>query len=89
MERLVPTNDANGIGVLGWGVGGIEAEAGMPWTAFILPVPEVIGVKLTGTLPSGTTATDVALKVTQVLRQKGVVGKFVEFFGNGLRYAFS
>ncbi|MET1138627.1 aconitase family protein, partial [Bacillus subtilis] len=49
------------------------------------PVPEVIGVKLTGTLPSGTTATDVTLKVTQVLRQKGVVGKFVEFFGNGLK----
>lgn len=75
----------NGIGVLGWGVGGIEAEAGMLGQPSYFPVPEVIGVKLTGTLPSGTTATDVALKVTQVLRQKGVVGKFVEFFGNGLK----
>ena len=75
----------NGIGVRGWGVGGIEAEAGMLGQPSYFPVPEVIGVKLTGTLPSGTTATDVALKVTQVLRQKGVVGKFVEFFGNGLK----
>ncbi|MDA1763195.1 aconitate hydratase AcnA [Bacillus cereus] len=79
------TTMINGIGVLGWGVGGIEAEAGMLGQPSYFPVPEVIGVKLTGTLPSGTTATDVALKVTQVLRQKGVVGKFVEFFGNGLQ----
>ncbi|MGM2998324.1 MULTISPECIES: aconitate hydratase AcnA [unclassified Bacillus cereus group] len=79
------TTMINGIGVLGWGVGGIEAEAGMLGQPSYFPVPEVIGVKLTGTLPSGTTATDVALKVTQVLRQKGVVGKFVEFFGNGLK----
>ena len=74
----------NGIGVLGWGVGGIEAEAGMLGQPSYFPVPEVIGVKLTGTLPSGTTATDVALKVTSIT-SKGVVGKFVEFFGNGLR----
>ncbi|WP_028399899.1 aconitate hydratase AcnA [Ectobacillus panaciterrae] len=78
------TTMINGIGVLGWGVGGIEAEAGMLGQPSYFPVPEVIGVKLTGTLPSGMTATDVALKVTQVLRQKGVVGKFVEFFGPGL-----
>ncbi|MFD3445665.1 aconitate hydratase AcnA [Microbacteriaceae bacterium 4G12] len=78
------TTMINGIGVLGWGVGGIEAEAGMLGQPSYFPVPEVIGVKLTGTLPSGMTATDIALKVTQVLRQKGVVGKFVEFFGPGL-----
>ncbi|UOY93542.1 aconitate hydratase AcnA [Ectobacillus sp. JY-23] len=78
------TTMINGIGVLGWGVGGIEAEAGMLGQPSYFPVPEVIGVKLTGTLPSGVTATDIALKVTQVLRQKGVVGKFVEFFGPGL-----
>ncbi|WP_017727460.1 aconitate hydratase AcnA [Halalkalibacterium ligniniphilum] len=78
------TTMINGIGVLGWGVGGIEAEAGMLGQPSYFPVPEVIGVKFTGTLPSGTTATDVALKVTQVLREKKVVGKFVEFFGPGL-----
>ncbi len=78
------TTMINGIGVLGWGVGGIEAEAGMLGQPSYFPVPEVIGVKLTGLLPSGVTATDVALKVTQVLRAKGVVGKFVEFFGPGL-----
>ncbi|GAA3323969.1 hypothetical protein GCM10020331_049970 [Ectobacillus funiculus] len=78
------TTMINGIGVLGWGVGGIEAEAGMLGQPSYFPVPEVIGVKLTGSLPSGVTATDVALKVTQVLRAKGVVGKFVEFFGPGL-----
>jgi aconitate hydratase len=78
------TTMINGIGVLGWGVGGIEAEAGMLGQPSYFPVPEVIGVKLSGTLPSGTTATDLALKVTQVLRQKNVVGKFVEFFGPGL-----
>ncbi|MFC4323161.1 aconitate hydratase AcnA [Litchfieldia salsa] len=78
------TTMINGIGVLGWGVGGIEAEAGMLGQPSYFPVPEVIGVKLTGTLPNGTTATDLALKVTQVLRQKGVVGKFVEFFGPGI-----
>lgn len=79
------TTMINGIGVLGWGVGGIEAEAGMLGQPSYFPVPEVIGVKLTGSLPSGTTATDVAIKVTQVLRQKGVVGKFVEYFGPGLQ----
>ncbi|GAE24425.1 aconitate hydratase [Halalkalibacter wakoensis JCM 9140] len=78
------TTMINGIGVLGWGVGGIEAEAGMLGQPSYFPVPEVIGVKFTGSLPSGTTATDVALKVTQVLREKKVVGKFVEFFGPGL-----
>ncbi|MFT4416822.1 aconitate hydratase AcnA [Fredinandcohnia humi] len=78
------TTMINGIGVLGWGVGGIEAEAGMLGQPSYFPVPEVIGVKLVGTLPNGTTATDLALKVTQVLRQKGVVGKFVEFFGPGV-----
>ncbi|MCM3760696.1 aconitate hydratase AcnA [Alkalihalobacillus oceani] len=78
------TTMINGIGVLGWGVGGIEAEAGMLGQPSYFPVPEVIGVKLVGELPSGTTATDIALKVTQVLREKKVVGKFVEFFGPGL-----
>lgn len=78
------TTMINGIGVLGWGVGGIEAEAGMLGQPSYFPVPEVIGVRLTGSLPSGTTATDLALHVTQLLREKGVVGKFVEFFGEGL-----
>lgn len=78
------TTMINGIGVLGWGVGGIEAEAGMLGQPSYFPIPEVIGVKLTGDLPNGTTATDLALKVTQVLRQRGVVGKFVEFFGPGV-----
>ncbi|UOE92656.1 aconitate hydratase AcnA [Alkalihalobacillus sp. LMS39] len=78
------TTMINGIGVLGWGVGGIEAEAGMLGQPSYFPVPDVIGVKFTGSLPSGTTATDVALKVTQVLREKKVVGKFVEFYGPGL-----
>ena len=78
------TTMINGIGVLGWGVGGIEAEAGMLGQPSYFPVPEVIGVKLVGELPNGTTATDLALKVTQVLRQHGVVGKFVEFFGPGV-----
>ncbi|WP_163102200.1 aconitate hydratase AcnA [Peribacillus alkalitolerans] len=80
------TTMINGIGVLGWGVGGIEAEAGMLGQPSYFPVPEVIGVKLVGELPNGTTATDLALKVTQVLRKKGVVGKFVEFFGPGVSY---
>ncbi|CEA00709.1 Aconitate hydratase [Metalysinibacillus saudimassiliensis] len=78
------TTMINGLGVLGWGVGGIEAEAGMLGQPSYFPIPEVIGVKLTGDLPNGTTATDLALKVTQVLRAKGVVGKFVEFFGPGV-----
>ncbi|WP_018663557.1 aconitate hydratase AcnA [Heyndrickxia acidiproducens] len=78
------TTMINGLGVLGWGVGGIEAEAGMLGQPSYFPIPEVIGVKLTGSLPNGATATDLALKVTQMLRQKGVVGKFVEFFGPGV-----
>ncbi|WP_338469357.1 aconitate hydratase AcnA [Niallia sp. XMNu-256] len=78
------TTMINGIGVLGWGVGGIEAEAGMLGQPSYFPVPEVVGVKLTGELPDGATATDLALKVTQVLRKHGVVGKFVEFFGPGV-----
>ncbi|WP_141432365.1 aconitate hydratase AcnA [Bacillus sp. 03113] len=78
------TTMINGIGVLGWGVGGIEAEAGMLGQPSYFPVPEVVGVKLIGDLPNGSTATDLALKVTQVLRSKGVVGKFVEFFGSGV-----
>ncbi|MDQ0214053.1 aconitate hydratase [Oikeobacillus pervagus] len=78
------TTMINGIGVLGWGVGGIEAEAGMLGQPSYFPIPEVIGVKLTGELPNGATATDLALKVTQVLRQRGVVGKFVEYFGAGV-----
>lgn len=78
------TTMINGIGVLGWGVGGIEAEAGMLGQPSYFPVPEVVGVKLTGELPNGATATDLALKVTQVLRAQGVVGKFVEFFGPGV-----
>ncbi|MEH7072678.1 aconitate hydratase AcnA [Neobacillus drentensis] len=78
------TTMINGLGVLGWGVGGIEAEAGMLGQPSYFPVPEVVGVKLVGELPNGATATDLALKVTQVLRSKGVVGKFVEFFGPGV-----
>ncbi|WOV89036.1 aconitate hydratase AcnA [Sporosarcina oncorhynchi] len=78
------TTMINGIGVLGWGVGGIEAEAGMLGQPSYFPIPEVIGVKLLGELPNGTTATDLALKVTQTLRAHGVVGKFVEFFGPGV-----
>ena len=78
------TTMINGIGVLGWGVGGIEAEAGMLGQPSYFPVPEVVGVKLVGDMPNGSTATDLALKVTQVLRAKGVVGKFVEFYGPGV-----
>ncbi|WP_240375445.1 aconitate hydratase AcnA [Bacillus piscicola] len=78
------TTMINGLGVLGWGVGGIEAEAGMLQQPSYFPAPEVIGVRLKGSLPNGATATDLALKVTQVLRETNVVGKFVEFFGPGL-----
>lgn len=78
------TTMINGIGVLGWGVGGIEAEAAMLGEASCFPVPEVIGVRLSGQMPKVATATDLALKVTQLLRQHKVVGKFVEFFGDGL-----
>jgi aconitate hydratase len=74
----------NGLGVLGWGVGGIEAEAAMLGQPVSMLLPEVIGFKLTGKLKEGVTATDLVLTVTQMLRKKGVVGKFVEFFGPGL-----
>jgi len=74
----------NGLGVLGWGVGGIEAEAAMLGQPMFLPTPVVLGVRTRGTLPSGTTATDLVLTLTQMLRAHGVVGKFVEFFGPGL-----
>ncbi|MDY0405786.1 aconitate hydratase AcnA [Virgibacillus sp. 179-BFC.A HS] len=79
------TTMINGLGVLGWGVGGIEAEAGMLGQPSYFPAPDVIGVKFTGSFPQGTTATDLALKVTQVLRETNVVGKFVEYFGPGLQ----
>ncbi|EQA4761853.1 aconitate hydratase AcnA [Staphylococcus pseudintermedius] len=75
------TTMINGLGVLGWGVGGIEAEAGMLGQPSYFPIPEVIGVRLTNELPQGANATDLALRVTELLRKKGVVGKFVEFFG--------
>ena len=78
------TTMINGIGVLGWGVGGIEAEAGMLGQPISMLVPQVIGFRLTGELTEGVTATDLVLTVTQMLRAKGVVGKFVEFFGDGL-----
>ncbi|MFT5430909.1 MAG: aconitate hydratase [Myxococcota bacterium] len=74
----------NGLGVLGWGVGGIEAEAAMLGQPMFLPKPVVLGVRTHGTLPPGTTATDLVLTLTQMLRAHGVVGKFVEFFGSGL-----
>ena len=78
------TTMINGIGVLGWGVGGIEAEAAMLGQPISMLIPEVIGFRLSGKLPEGATATDLVLTVTQMLRKKGVVGKFVEFFGPGL-----
>jgi aconitate hydratase len=74
----------NGLSVLGWGVGGIEAEAAMLGQPISMLLPEVIGFRMTGKLPEGTTATDLVLTVTQMLRAKGVVGKFVEFYGPGL-----
>lgn len=79
------TTMVNGLGVLGWGVGGIEAEAAMLGQPISMLIPEVIGVKLTGKLREGITATDLVLVVTHLLRKKGVVSKFVEFFGPGLR----
>nr|WP_211104971.1 aconitate hydratase AcnA [Azospirillum formosense] len=78
------TTMVNGLGVLGWGVGGIEAEAAMLGQPISMLIPEVVGFKLTGRLKEGTTATDLVLTVTQMLRKKGVVGKFVEFYGSGL-----
>ncbi|MBX9977776.1 MAG: aconitate hydratase AcnA [Alphaproteobacteria bacterium] len=78
------TTMVNGLAVLGWGVGGIEAEAAMLGQAYSMLIPEVIGFKMTGKLVEGVTATDLVLTVTNILRSKGVVGKFVEFFGDGL-----
>ena len=77
------TTMVNGLSVLGWGVGGIEAEAAMLGQPIPMLIPEVIGFRLTGKLPEGTTATDLVLTITQMLRKKGVVGKFVEYFGPG------
>lgn len=88
-DTLVGTDShtpmVNGLGVLGWGVGGIEAEAGMLGQPSYFPSPDVIGVKFTGEFPEGTTATDLALTVTETLRKRNVVGKFVEYFGPGLK----
>ena len=78
------TTMINGLGVLGWGVGGIEAEAAMLGQPITMLIPNVVGFKLTGKLSEGTTATDLVLTVTEMLRERGVVGKFVEFFGDGL-----
>jgi aconitate hydratase len=78
------TTMINGLGVLGWGVGGIEAEAAMLGQPVTMLIPQVIGFRLTGSLAEGATATDLVLTVTEMLRKKGVVGKFVEFFGDGL-----
>lgn len=80
------TTMINGIGVLGWGVGGIEAEAAMLGESIAMLLPQVVGCKLVGELPEGSTATDLVLTVVQLLRSHGVVGKFVEFFGDGLDY---
>jgi aconitate hydratase len=79
------TTMVNGLGVLGWGVGGIEAEAAMLGQPVTMLIPQVIGFKLSGSLPAGTTATDLVLTVTEILRKHGVVDKFVEFFGDGLK----
>jgi len=87
-DTLVGTDShtpmVNGLGVLGWGVGGIEAEAAMLGQPIAMLIPEVIGFRLVGELPEGATATDLVLTVTEILRKKGVVGKFVEFFGPGV-----
>jgi aconitate hydratase len=78
------TTMVNGLGVVGWGVGGIEAEAAMLGQPSSMLIPQVLGFRLTGSMPKGTTATDLVLTITEVLRKHGVVGKFVEFFGEGL-----
>lgn len=78
------TTMVNGLGVLGWGVGGIEAEAAMLGQPVSMLIPRVVGFKLTGEIPAGVTATDVVLTITEMLRQHGVVGKFVEFYGDGV-----
>jgi aconitate hydratase len=75
----------NGLGVLGWGVGGIEAEAAMLGQPVSMLIPKVVGFKLTGQIPMGATATDVVLTITEQLRKHGVVGKFVEFYGDGVK----
>ena len=80
------TTMVNGLGVLGWGVGGIEAEAAMLGQPSSMLIPQVLGVRLTGALPKGATATDLVLTITELLRKTGVVGKFVEFFGEGLKH---
>src|SRR6201993_3006169 len=80
------TTMVNGLGVLGWGVGGIEAEAAMLGQPVSMLIPLVVGVKLTGRLPEGATATDLVLTLTEMLRRHGVVGKFVEYFGSGLKH---
>jgi aconitate hydratase len=80
------TTMVNGLGVLGWGVGGIEAEAAMLGQPSSMLIPQVVGLKLVGRLPEGATATDLVLTVTELLRRQGVVGKFVEFFGPGLKH---
>ena len=78
------TTMQNGLGVLGWGVGGIEAEAAMLGQPVSMLIPKVVGFRLTGELPSGATATDLVLTITELLRKHGVVGKFVEFYGDGV-----
>ena len=78
------TTMVNGIGVVGWGVGGIEAEAAMLGQPVSMLIPRVVGFKLTGELPEGATATDLVLTITEMLRKHGVVGKFVEFYGDGV-----
>ncbi len=80
------TTMVNGLGILGWGVGGIEAEAAMLGQAASMLIPQVVGFRLSGALPEGATATDLVLTVTEMLRKHGVVGKFVEFFGPGLKH---
>src|SRR4029077_8925605 len=80
------TTMINGLGVVGWGVGGIEAEAAMLGQPISMLIPPVLGFRLTGDLKEGTTATDLVLTITERLRKVGVVGKFVEFFGTGLEH---
>ena len=80
------TTMVNGLGVVGWGVGGIEAEAAMLGQPSSMLIPPVLGYRLTGRLPEGTTATDLVLFITEALRKRGCVGKFVEFYGSGLRH---
>src|SRR5690606_18515542 len=80
------TTMVNGLGVLGWGAGGIEAEAALLGQPVSMLIPQVVGVRLSGRLPEGSTATDLVLRVTEMLRMHGVVGKFVEFTGPGLAH---